>query len=241
MKVRAFRPSANQLTKRHKAERNRPKSQTSQPLKTKTNSASRLLLTTSQHSHCKWMALSAIGLTALCSSPKIQAAVIITLQQVGSDVVANGSGTINTSALTLSGSGSAQSSITPSNPSIILGPASPQSGAYSLWQSVTMPSLFGVGNQTFATSGSGDVVGTAGIGLFLPQAYVSGAALSDTATWANQTFSSLGVTPGTYTWTWGSGPTADSLTLNATVAPEPASAVLLLGGGALLALRRRRD
>ena len=38
-----------------------------------------------------------------------------------------------------------------------------------------------------------------GIGLlFVPQGYVSGAALSDSMTFNNATFASLGVTPGTY-------------------------------------------
>ena len=47
----------------------------------------------------------------------------------------------------------------------------------------------------------------------MPQGYVFGTALADTATWADATFSSLGVTPGVYEWTWGSGAHADSFTL----------------------------
>ena len=39
----------------------------------------------------------------------------------------------------------------------------------------------------------------------VPTGYVSGNALSDTATWSGRTFATLGVAPGTYVWTWGTG------------------------------------
>jgi hypothetical protein len=44
-----------------------------------------------------------------------------------------------------------------------------------------------------------------GVLLFVPRGYVSGNPLSDSATYSGQTFATLGVTPGTYVWTWGSG------------------------------------
>jgi hypothetical protein len=48
------------------------------------------------------------------------------------------------------------------------------------------------------------------------------------------------LTPGIYVYTWGSGPTADSLTINIGVVPEPASAALIAAPVAIAALRRRR-
>ena len=86
----------------------------------------------------------------------------------------------------------------------------------------TGPTNFGSGLATSASSGSGDLVGINlfdvldGIGnglLFLPQGYVSGAALSDSMTFNNATFASLGVMPGTYVWTWGTGLQNQNFTL----------------------------
>ena len=97
------------------------------------------------------------------------------------------------------------------------------------------------GTQFFtpASSGSGDRVGTFGgtgdEGIFVPQGYTFGTALSATNTFSSKSFASLGLTPGTYTTTWGAGATADFLTINvgaAAAVPEP-STFALLGMGAI--------
>ena len=41
--------------------------------------------------------------------------------------------------------------------------------------------------------------------LLVPQDYVSGTALSDSATYNTLTLGAPVVTPGTYVWTWGDG------------------------------------
>jgi hypothetical protein len=72
---------------------------------------------------------------------------------------------------------------------------------------LTGPPNFGSGSAFFPDAGSGDLVGISidqGL-LFVPQGYVSNAALSDSMTFNNATFASLFVTPGTYVWTWGTG------------------------------------
>ena len=140
----------------------------------------------------------------------------ITLAQVGSNVVATGSGPINLTGLTFAGSGQAigGAGILPVPPKIQTGPTGLVN--FDLYRGlVTGPTSFGgAGSVAPASSGSGDFVGINvfnfdGVGpnglLIVPQGYVSGAALSDSMTFNNATFASLGVIPGTYVWMWGTG------------------------------------
>ena len=72
----------------------------------------------------------------------------------------------------------------------------------------------------------------------------SGSLLSSSNTWTGQSFRSLGLTPGTYTWTWGAGVNADSFKMNigTSAVPEPASFVMLgTGAAVVLGYARRRN
>jgi hypothetical protein len=100
----------------------------------------------------------------------------------------------------------------------------------------TGPAKFGSGGDIVASSGSGDPVGIfrSSSELDVPAGYVSDSPLSDTSTYSGETFSSLGATPGTYKWTWGTGANQNFTlvigTAVGTTVPEPSTwAMMLLG------------
>jgi hypothetical protein len=160
------------------------------------------------------------------------ASYVVNLTESGGNVVATGSGTINTAGLNYAGPGYWTPMISGAQDFIVLGAG----GSIDDYNNIlTGPSSFGSGTNFGADDGGGDLVGYfTGGSLFVPLNYVSGTSLDSNATWTGQTFASLGLTPGSYVWTWGSGANADSFTLNigAQTVPEPAS-LFLLGMGSL--------
>jgi MYXO-CTERM domain-containing protein len=170
---------------------------------------------------------------------RADAGVVIDINQVGSDVVATGSGTLDLTGLTFEGSGTENTGLNAQASAIILGP--PAGAPADDYFGATGPTQFGPGSSTFQpTSGSGDLFGPIIGHIEVPQGYKSGAHLSATDTYANQTIAGLGLAPGTYVYTWGTGAHSDSLTINVSV-PEPSS--LVMAGAAMLAglgMRARR-
>jgi hypothetical protein len=145
-----------------------------------------------------------IAVTSLYSVRPVQA-YTVTLEQMGANVVATGSGAINLTGLSFCCSGTFSPAIYADLGVIATGP--PGNNVVDFYTGFTGPTSFGSGDVIFANTGSGDIVGisfVAGL-LGVPPGYVSGTALSSSATWNNATFASLGATPGTYEWTWGAG------------------------------------
>jgi hypothetical protein len=162
-----------------------------------------------------------------------RAAYVVDLTQVGPNVVATGSGSIDLAGLSfLEDETGVPGSITPSMPEIATGPFP---SSIAIYGSATGPSNFGSGGLVITEIGSGDLVGADEFEIAVPEGYVSGDKLSSSSTWDGQTFKSLGVTPGVYKWTWGSGADADSFTLDAVV-PEPSTWIMVLAGFAGLGL-----
>ena len=171
----------------------------------------------------------AIALASLLSVRPAQAGYTVTLQQVGPNVVATGSGAIDLTGLTFSNSGFLVPQVTSgangygslrTGGSITTGPFSsmpqdPRQSVDSYSAALIGPATFGA--HPFgvdASSGSGNMVGMGVAGVVgrpldlviaIPRGYVSGTVLADSATYKGTTLLGLGVTPGTYVWRWGTG------------------------------------
>jgi hypothetical protein len=163
---------------------------------------------------------------------------IVTAQEIGGDVVFSGSGTFDLTAWSFLGTLSQDANVWPQRDFVV--------GTFQLIDGYDAPIAFsgplsiGTGGDIFfPTSGSGDQFGTDFVfrTLVVPAGYTSGSALSGSSTYAGESFASIGLTPGTYVWSWGSGGSADSLTL---IVPEPSAVLLLATGFAALAWRVRR-
>ena len=187
----------------------------------------------------------ALGLlVAFAGSAKLQAVdLIFTAQQVGADVVTSASGFVNTSALTIAGGANGGGRFFGSigDGSVFqVGP----SGSYDNWSGLTGSKVFGTSSQYFANNTTGANAGISTFGtiyLLLPVSYTSGSSISGTATYTGKTLADLGMTVGTYNWTWGSGATAGSAQLTISAVPEPSTyALATIATGAMAFLARRR-
>src|SRR5215471_3598086 len=195
------------------------------------------------------LTLIGVAVTSLFSVQPAQA-YTVTLEQVGSNVVATGSGAFNLVGLILSGPGTGGVPLVQANTGLIQIGAAPHPNL-DAYRGFTGPTNFGVGTQILANIGSGDFVGLrqgtvlGGVGalLFVPTGYVSGTTLLDSMTFNNATFASLGVTPGTYVWSWGNGlPNQNfTLTIGGVGVPDGGTTVSLLGFAllSLASLRRK--
>ncbi len=179
-------------------------------------------------------------IAALLLGASAQAALIITIEEVGDAVVATVSGTINMDALTATGSSGNLDN------GVILGSAGQViagGGAFTYYNGAAGGEMFGTNEFPLTgDSSTGDAFGIYAHPSFnyiaVSQSYVSGAQMNATTTWNNQTFATLGLDETSFTMTWGSGATADSMTMNAAV-PEPATAGLLgISGLILFGIRR---
>ncbi|NWK55621.1 hypothetical protein HW115_08360 [Verrucomicrobiaceae bacterium N1E253] len=166
--------------------------------------------------------LLALVVTTLVS----EAAVTVDVEEVGSDVVISWSGSLNTTALTpgggwagglrasfnrLLGAGGSNGLQSLQAPTIGFSGATASAGTFSTHAgTITASSTTG--------GGFGFLLEGAGTRIYLPHGYVDGTAISGSQTYAGQTILTLGIQDG-FNYSWGTGATADNITVNATASP----------------------
>jgi hypothetical protein len=166
----------------------------------------------------------------------------LTIKQIGPNVVASGSGTIDTGDLRYSFTGDSVPFLLPLYGDAMTGAAGPVDTYFTGQTGYLTEFSFGPGGVTDASSGAGDIVYISGLfnEIYLPAGYRSGDFLSSLAVYDAATFQTLGLTSGTYVASWGATH-ADSFVVD--LVPEPATWAMLMGGfgliGAALRFRRR--
>jgi hypothetical protein len=142
------------------------------------------------------------------SGPTPSSGFTVTIQEVGSDVVWSGSGSLDLSNLSFETTQDIGAGFNATGAIWALGPTAQTScDAYGGAAFSIFPTTFGTGGAP-ANAGSGDILsildnGIGGRTLLVPLNYVSGSPLSGTTTYENTTISGLNLISGTYTYSWG--------------------------------------
>lgn len=163
-------------------------------------------------------------LLCLAISPAL-ATLTFRITEEGGNVVVRATGTVNTASLTagIAAVCTPTGFIAPAAAIVCVGGANAQTytglGAG--------PANFGGGGPIPGTSASGDAAFIAPPVVYLPVGYVSGSPISGSSTFAASTFASLGITPGTYLYPIGAGPTADAVIVVTGAAPAPGGAATI--------------
>jgi hypothetical protein len=166
-------------------------------------------------------------------APVARAAFVLKIEEVGPDVVATGSGSIDLTDLNLDESGSIIPHLASGKAIVFIGGGDTFVG----YGGATGPGNIGDKGAFPISFGSGDFVGIGGAfgEVAVPPGYNSNDALSSSGIWFNQSFASIGINTGTYVWTWGAGDHSDSFTVEIAV-PEPSTWAMTVVGFAGLGI-----
>ncbi|WP_137181548.1 PEP-CTERM sorting domain-containing protein [Roseomonas sp. AR75] len=191
------------------------------------------------------LALAAAALLGALGAAPAEAAFTFSFSQGAGYVAGNGSGSIDTASLAPAGSGEVSRGAVNAS----LGMLGVAEGLVPLdfYTGIAGPPQFGHAGLHFADRSDGTgFTFQAAVGMIgLPQGYVSRTGLGGHLMFLGESFASLGLVVGTFVYSWGSGDTADSFTVQVLAPgasiPEPGSLLPVLGGLLLLALARRQS
>jgi PEP-CTERM motif-containing protein len=192
------------------------------------------------------LTLTSVAVLALgtVSASTARASYVTIFEDVGSNVVEIGGGTLDLTDLRFASRGITGSFVQPSAPVYASGAVAAIENVFT--GDISGPADWGPGSVTSASLSSGDGVGIEGrkMLIIVPQGYMFGAPLSETSTYLDTSLTSLGLTPGTYVYSWGMGPHADTFTVDvvASSVPEPSTWAMMLvsfAGLGYTALRRK--
>lgn len=179
-----------------------------------------------------------------------EAGVIINFTQEGDDVMARANGWIDLNDLSFDGGRVVNAAVGAYTSYVVFGPPGepdwsnpwPWFGYYFAGD-ISGPADFGGGDFISPTSVTGEMFGF-WAPYYIIISFFSSGYIDCAATWENSTIGSLGLDPGTYVYTWGSGDHADSITVNivapaAVAAPEPSSLAMAGAGIGLAGIASR--
>lgn len=184
-----------------------------------------------------------VAITA-CFPATANAAVDISILEVGSNVVATSTGSLNLTGLILQG-GYINPQALQGNTAFV---ATGMDGTLNGYSGFTGPASFGSGGIAFGTGTGSTIFGINGgsfaptVLVFVTPTYISGSAIASTLSLANSTFASLGLTPGTYRYVSANDTVTVTIGSGVAAVPEPASWAMMIAGfaGIGFAMRRRR-
>jgi hypothetical protein len=165
-----------------------------------------------------------LTLALFTGAVSLPAAVIINVYESGSDVIMEGSGSLDISGLNSNGNYEVGNWQTIPDQGWLRVGSTPTMLTYYIIE--TSPGSFGTGGGVTADFGSGNSLqATPYADIGVEVGYVSGTMMAFSSTFSGATFQSLGFTEGTYVWSWA----ADSITMNVAAVPEPAAYGLMAG------------
>jgi hypothetical protein len=177
----------------------------------------------------------------LLLAARVDSAVTVTFRVVGPDVVATYRGALNLSGLpaeSLAVSTTRSDGVWPDLGKIGLGAGD----RMDVYTGISGPSSFG-GDRTIRRP-SESTGGFFGFNmlfgrnqLLVPAGYVSGNNLEGSTTWYGSSLDEMGLTNGSFQWTWGAGADSDAIELR--IVPEPNALLLTTISIAAFLIRRR--